>query len=85
VANRSLAGLARTAVNAIPDPMRRKILCKNGNTVERFYDRATRSSVTIVHDANGNQVADAEYDGDKASADFSMRMAIKDNGGEIDQ
>ena len=62
--------------------MRRKIKCANGNIVERFYDRATRSSVTIVKDAAGNQVGTADYSGSKASAAFAMKTAIAENGGE---
>jgi len=61
---------------------RRKVLCCNGNIVERFYDRRTRSSVTIVHDAQGNQIGEADYSGNKESAAFAMRTAIADNGGE---
>lgn len=66
-------------------PVKRKIKCKNGNTVERFYDRATRSSVTIVIDADGNQVGEADYSGNKVSAAFAMQQAIKDNGGEVEK
>lgn len=62
--------------------MKRKIKCANGNTVERFYDRATRSSVTIVKDRDGNQVGPADYSGSKPSAAFAMKTAIADNGGE---
>lgn len=40
---------------------KRKVLCINGNTVERFWDRMTRSSVTVVLDKDRNQVGDAEH------------------------
>ena len=63
--------------------MKLKILCHNGNTVERFYDRRSRSSVTLVKDPEGNQIGDANYDGDKVSAAFSMETMIKENGGAI--
>ena len=58
-----------------------KTKCKNGNTVERFYERTSRSSVTRVLDANGNQIGDASYDGNKKSAAFVKAAMIKDNGG----
>jgi hypothetical protein len=58
-----------------------KIKCKNGNYVERFYDRASRSSVTRVLDSNLNQIGDADYSGSKLSADFAKNQMIKDNGG----
>lgn len=55
--------------------------CKNGNTVERFYDRTSRSSVTRVLDPNGNQIGDADYSGNKKSSDYVKSIMIKDNGG----
>jgi hypothetical protein len=58
-----------------------KTRCKNGNTVERFYDRQTRSSVTRVLDPNGNQIGEADYSGNKKSADFAKAMMLKDNEG----
>ena len=58
-----------------------KILCKNGNTVERWYDRQTRSSVTQVLDPTGNQLGAADYDGNKASAKFSLDARVEENGG----
>ena len=58
-----------------------KTKCKNGNSVERFYDQSTRSSVTRVLDQNGNQIGDADYSGDKESANFVKNQMIKDNGG----
>ena len=60
-----------------------KILCKNGNTVERWYDRQTRSSVTQVLDPAGNQLGSADYDGNKASAKFSLDARVKENGGAV--
>lgn len=60
-------------------PMKTK--CRNGNTVERFYDKRTRSSVTRVIDASGNQIGEADYSGNKASADFAKAALIKENGG----
>lgn len=63
--------------------MKRKVICKNGNTVERFYERSTRSSVVIVKDGEGNQIGEAEYDGNPISHATSFYRAIKDNGGEI--
>lgn len=59
-----------------------KTLCKNGNSIERFYDRKSRSSVTRVIDANGNQIGDADYSGNKKSADYAKAMMIKANGGQ---
>ena len=63
--------------------MKRKVKCNNGNTVERFYDRSSRSSVTAVFDPDHCQIGDAEYDGNKVSAAFSMARLIKENGGEL--
>ena len=59
-----------------------KTKCKNGNTVERFYERTSRSSVTVVLDPKGNQIGDADYSGNKLSADFVKAIMIKDNGGK---
>jgi hypothetical protein len=61
---------------------KRVIKCANGNRIERFYDRRSRSSVTIVFDAAGDQLGEAAYDGNKVSAAFSMKHAIAANGGE---
>lgn len=60
-----------------------KTKCNNGNTVERFYDRATKSSVTRVLNADGNQVGDASYDGNKITADFVWCGMVRDNGGPV--
>jgi len=62
--------------------MRRQTKCKNGNLVERFYDRASRSSVTRVIDSQGNQIGDADYSGDRKSADYVKTIMIQDNGGK---
>jgi len=62
--------------------VRRKTLCKNGNTVERFYSRKYRASVTLARDKSGNQVGEAQYDGNKISAKWSLELLIKENGGE---
>lgn len=59
-----------------------KTQCKNGNVVERFYDRRTRSSVTRVLDSDGYQVGEADYSGNKQSAAFARAAMIRDNGGE---
>lgn len=58
-----------------------KALCRNGNTVERFYDRSSRSSVTRVLDAEGNQLGD----GNKDSAKFSLEHLVRANGGRTDK
>ena len=58
-----------------------KTLCKNGNTVERFYERTSRSSVTRILDPKGNQIGNADYSGNKICADFVKEIMIKDNGG----
>ncbi|CAB4163681.1 hypothetical protein UFOVP813_42 [uncultured Caudovirales phage] len=59
-----------------------KTLCTNGISVERFYDRSSRSSVTRTLDAEGNQIGCADYDGNKVSAAYSLATRIKDNGGK---
>jgi len=58
-----------------------KTLCKNGNSVERFYDRKSRSSVTRVLDAAGNQIGDASYDGNRLTAKYVKDIMIFNNGG----
>ncbi len=60
-----------------------KIKCNNGNIVERFYDRRTRSSVTRVLDGEGNQVGEAAYDGNKVTASFSWCVMVRGNGGPV--
>jgi len=62
--------------------MKRKTLCKNGNTVLRWYDRATRSTVIQTLDASGNQVGEADYSGNKQSADFAHGAILKKNSGD---
>jgi hypothetical protein len=61
--------------------MKRKVVCQNGNTVERFYDRSTRSHVVIVKDHDGNQVGDAEYSGNTITLAHDFYAAIRANGG----
>ncbi len=60
------------------DPMKRKTICKNGNTVLRWYDRATRSTVIQTIDPNGNQVGEADYSGNKQSADAAHVAILKE-------
>ena len=61
--------------------MKRVTLCKNGNTVLRWYDRRTRSTVIQTLDTAGNQVGDADYNGNRKSADFAHTAILKENGG----
>lgn len=65
--------------------MKRKTICQNGNMIERWYDRKSRSTVIQVLDANGDQIGDADYSGNKQSADFAHEYFIKQNGGEINK
>ena len=58
-----------------------KILCKNGSTVESWYDRSLRQSVIRVIDAKGNQIGDADYCGCRDTAKHARQMAVKNNGG----
>jgi hypothetical protein len=60
-----------------------KTLCNNGNSVERFYDRRSRSSVTRTLDPSGNQIGDAQFDGNKISASFSWCGLVRENGGPV--
>lgn len=53
--------------------------------IERWYDRKSRSTVIQVLDANGDQIGDADYSGNKQSADFAHEYFIKQNGGEINK
>jgi len=61
--------------------MKRKVVCQNGNTVERFYDRRSRSHVVIVHDGQGNQIGDADYSGNTISMASFFYTRIRENGG----
>jgi len=58
-----------------------KILCQNGNTVESWYDRKTRSIVVRVINADHKQLGDADYCGCRDTAKHARQMAVKDNGG----
>ena len=62
--------------------MKRKTICKNGNTVLRWYDRRTRSTVIQTLDASGNQVGEADYSGNKQSADSAHAAILKANNHE---
>ena len=62
--------------------MKRKTICKNGNTVLRWYDRRTRSTVIQTLDVDGNQIGDADYSGNKKSADFAHAAILKKNNEE---
>ena len=67
-------------MNAKTTPaLKRKTLCKNGNTVIRWYDRHTRSTVIQTLDPSGNQVGDADYSGNKQSADFAHARILEAN------
>lgn len=55
--------------------------CKNGNTVERFYDRGSRSSVTALLDPQGFQIGEADYSGNKTTAKSVLDSMIANNGG----
>lgn len=59
-----------------------KTKCANCNTVDHWYDRKTRSSVTQVNDAAGNQIGDAQYSGNRITAHATRNGAIKANGGK---
>jgi len=59
--------------------MKRKTICKNGNTVLRWYDRATRSTVIQTLDASGNQLGEADYSGSKQSADAAHAAILAEN------
>ena len=59
--------------------MKRKTLCANGLTVFRWYDRITRSTVIQTLDASGNQIGEAEYSGNKQSADAVHAWILRQN------
>ena len=42
--------------------------------VDSWYDRRTRSWITLLLDCHGNQVGDSHYNGTKAGRDFSIRI-----------
>ena len=58
-----------------------KTQCKNGNIVENWYDRRTRNSIVRTIDANGNQIGEADYSGNRVSANLAKVQMIKMNGG----
>jgi len=47
----------------------------------RWYDRRSRSTVIQTLDASGNQVGDADYSGNKKSADYAHAAIVAENGG----
>lgn len=59
-----------------------KTKCTNGNTVDHWYDRRIRSSVTMILDASGNQIGDARYSGNRTTAQATRKEAIQTNGGK---
>jgi hypothetical protein len=61
--------------------MNLKTHCKNGNTVDTWYDRLTRSWITQTKDAESNQVGEAQYAGNKPDRDNDIVFAIRENGG----
>jgi hypothetical protein len=61
--------------------IKRRVVCKNGNAVERFYERTTRSHVVVVKDAEGNQLGDADYSGNVISMAHMFHTRINENGG----
>lgn len=52
----------------------RDLSLPSGLVVTTWYDRGTRSWVTQLLDAEGNQQGNAEYDGDRTGADYSRGM-----------
>ena len=61
----------------------KEIRCKDGLTVTQWYDYHTRSFVTQWKDQAGTQVGDADYDGSKESAAFTLDQFIRCAGGRI--
>ncbi len=59
-----------------------KTLCANGNTVDHWFDQRTRSSVTQVKDADGDQIGPAAYSGNRTTARATRLAAIAANGGK---
>jgi hypothetical protein len=59
--------------------MKRKTLCANGLTVFRWYDPITRSTIIQTLNASGNQIGEAEYSGNKQSADAVHAFILKKN------
>jgi hypothetical protein len=59
-----------------------KTKCKNGYTVENWYDRHSRNSIVRTINTNGDQVGDADYSGNRLSAKFAKDQMIKMNGGK---
>jgi hypothetical protein len=57
--------------------------CKSGNYVESWYDRSTRSWITLTKDGADCQIGEADYDGHPDSRDCSRRLRINAEGGEL--
>jgi len=56
--------------------------CRNGNTIEQWYDWSTRSHVTRLTDGAGNQIGDADFSGTSAGAKWMKAQLLKENDGE---
>jgi hypothetical protein len=59
-----------------------KIKCKNGNTVESWYDRSARGYITNVKNADGYQLGEAAFAGCKDTRAFDVKVAVEQNGGK---
>lgn len=59
------------------------IHCNNGNKLDCWYDRQTRSSVLQVMDPEGNQIGEADYSGNRISADHMKAFRLRENGGRV--
>jgi hypothetical protein len=73
------AEIARAAKNfgpAIRLLKSARVAAVNGFTVETYRDLRIRSYVTVTHDANGDQIGHADYDGTQESAAISHLWAI---------
>jgi len=59
------------------------IKCANGNTVDAWYHRPSRSWVVQLKDAEGNQIGNAEYSGNKVTRDHDIAYMVRENGGAL--
>jgi hypothetical protein len=57
----------------------KKLHCSNGNVVETWYDKAGKYYVVRVTDPEGNQIGEADYSGNRLSAQWALELALKEN------
>jgi len=59
------------------------IKCKNGMSVDNWYDRPNRSWATQLKNEAGDQIGDATYSAHKGQAKAVVALTVKENGGKV--